>query len=79
MLIHIVVYFIYNCFNFVCYNQAPDYAAKHIPGTVNIPLGAEGGVNLSVEDGNFSIWVRLYSTIVITIYINILSGWDCRT
>lgn len=39
--------------------QAPAYAAKHIPGTVNIPLGAEGGVNLSVEDGNFSIWVGI--------------------
>lgn len=39
--------------------QAPEYAARHIPGTVNIPLGAEGGVNLSVEDGNFCIWVSL--------------------
>jgi len=39
--------------------QAPDYADGHIPRTVNIPLGAEGGVDLRVEDGNFAIWVSL--------------------
>ncbi|XP_065911105.1 uncharacterized protein [Dysidea avara] len=35
----------------------PDYAAAHVEGSINISLGTEGGATLSVEDGNFCIWV----------------------
>ncbi|EGD75703.1 beta-lactamase domain-containing protein [Salpingoeca rosetta] len=37
--------------------NAGPFAAGHIKGALNIPLGLGGGVHLEYEDGNFAIWV----------------------
>lgn len=68
--LHRLVWFVHTSLPY----QAPDYAAGHILGTVNIPLGAEGGVNLSVEDGNFAIWVS-FIVLYFRDYINFGYYW----
>jgi hydroxyacylglutathione hydrolase len=37
--------------------DADDFAAVHIKGSLNFPLGADDGAVLRPQDGNFGIWV----------------------
>lgn len=37
--------------------DADDFAAIHIKGSLNFPLGADDGAVLRPQDGNFGIWV----------------------
>lgn len=37
--------------------DASDFAAEHIPGSLNFPIGYSGGIELQEGEGNFGIWV----------------------
>ena len=59
--------------------QAPDFAAGHIPGALNFPLGEAGGVIVGPEDGNFAIWVGTLVSNDSTYLVVTASGKDGET